>query len=263
MRPDMSKVLVERPRGGGGKTRGRGRPPRDPDLLRAKLTGNRIAVEAGASKWSSENLAPLKRYIERQEGRPWNKVFSEMREHIKPGNTVQEHILTHLEGYLATNVEKVEPSRTAPCGLVYGAGHRWGAGRPLDEHDHYVDPDDGIIKRAKRRLKGPRFTAAAPGALRHLGGIRWAIPVRGVWMSVVLAPYVLRYDLNGRASAFVVDRSDRAVWTDPLEGTLRPWDKGRLAKLETRYGPSMLAHAMQPVSPGQRKLHRLRDVPSA
>ncbi|MGA0601633.1 hypothetical protein ACO2Q3_13090 [Caulobacter sp. KR2-114] len=263
MRPDMAKILVERPRGGGGRTRHKGRPPRDPDLLRAKLTGRRIAQEAGAAKWLGENLAPLRRYVEQQEGRPWNKVFSEMREHIRPGNTVQEHVFAHLDAYLIRDVEKVSPSPAAPCGLIARdrMGHR--GTRPVEERQLYIDPDDGLLKRARRKFKGPRERIAHPGAApHHLQYIYWAIAVDGVWMRVSLTDYSLHATQmsSGRPEAFLAQGRSHGVWRDPFDGMIYPWEKGRLAVLAKRYGPDRLAYDLAPLSKRQRRLHHLIDA---
>lgn len=262
MRPDMSKVLVERPRTGRYSKR-KGRPVRDPDLLRAKLTGLRLARENGGAKHPGENLAPLRRYIERQEGRPWNKVFSEMREHIKPGNTVQEHILTHLADYIALEVDRVEPSANAPCGVVRCQHHRWGAGRPLGEGELYVDPVDGIIKRTRRRLKGPRhIVPSGANRIRFLRRDEYAIALDGKWRAATLIPYTLETDPQDpwRTVAFKTGQQRHEAWNDPLEGVILPWHKGRLAALADRYGQGKLAYAIRELSRQERQRHRLRDA---
>ena len=155
MREDFAKLLCERPRRGGGWER-KGRPLRSGQPMPAFQGLNRGVDERGGGKWLNENLSPLKRYLARQVGRPWNKVHGEMRVHIKPGNTVQEHILTHVEDFISLRVDKVAPTPAAPCGLRRQNRRGWFDGGALREHDLYVDPDDGLIKRARRKLKGPR-----------------------------------------------------------------------------------------------------------
>ncbi len=59
MREDMAKVLVERPRRGGGWDRP-GRPPRSLDDLPRRL---KMAPGNGRTKWLNENLNPLERYL--------------------------------------------------------------------------------------------------------------------------------------------------------------------------------------------------------
>jgi hypothetical protein len=73
MREDMYKVIVERPRRGkeGDATAARLREDFDGPM--------RLGMRAGYGYRSlNENLAPLRRYLHAQIGRPWDKVFSEI-----------------------------------------------------------------------------------------------------------------------------------------------------------------------------------------
>lgn len=99
MREDMFKVIVERPRcthsniykGDGRKFRNsEDRPPR-------------IGMKDGYGrrKYLNENLAPLKRFLEQQVNRPWDKVYSEIRTVIDARSTVKQHILQHLDNLVA------------------------------------------------------------------------------------------------------------------------------------------------------------------
>lgn len=74
MREDMYKVIVERPRRGGSYSRD-GRRFRASEDAPTKV-GMRKGY--GSLKYLNENLAPLRRYLERQAGRPWNLVFSDV-----------------------------------------------------------------------------------------------------------------------------------------------------------------------------------------
>lgn len=87
----MYKVIVERPR------RWKGR-----DALAARLRNDfdgrmRLGTRAGYGyRELNENLAPLRRYLHAQIGRPWNKVFSEVCAGIDRRNIVQQHIHQHI-----------------------------------------------------------------------------------------------------------------------------------------------------------------------
>ena len=90
MRDDMSEVIIERPRWGSRmghdrRTR-RSRPQgRDPRAIRSVpfQIGLRRAGQARAhDKTLNENLAPLRRYLERQVNRPWDKVWSEISQNL-------------------------------------------------------------------------------------------------------------------------------------------------------------------------------------
>lgn len=71
------------------------------------------------SKMLGENLAPLRRFLERRVGRAWNDVRSEIAARLDGGNAVQRHVLVHL-------VELVEEH------VMHVKGHPHDAhGRPL------------------------------------------------------------------------------------------------------------------------------------
>ena len=94
MRDDMAKVIVERPRIPAFNCR-KGRPQALEDLP-AREGMRRPHALRGDRKELNENLTPLRRYLERQVGRPWDKVYSEIAAHLRVDNTVQQHVRDHL-----------------------------------------------------------------------------------------------------------------------------------------------------------------------
>ncbi len=57
MREDMFELIIERPRGGAGWPRRRGRPPRNLEDAPRFESSSR---NRGGTKWLNENLAPLR-----------------------------------------------------------------------------------------------------------------------------------------------------------------------------------------------------------
>jgi hypothetical protein len=99
----------------------------------------------------SENLNPLYRYLDAQVGRPWDKVYSEIRAHVNADTAVQYHILQHLYDRLAVRVWREDD------GILWYQPE-WGRSLPLDQGWHvrlYVCPDTGLIRRIKRRRESP------------------------------------------------------------------------------------------------------------
>jgi len=102
MRPDMGKVVTERPR------RGHGNP--------SKKWGGRLNVkEFGlddhgptrapiarrrqyGSNWKefSDRLGPLRRYLRKQVGRPWDRVWSEITQTLDSRSLTGQHIFDHI-----------------------------------------------------------------------------------------------------------------------------------------------------------------------
>jgi hypothetical protein len=148
MRKDMAKVIVTRARILEDAAR-KGRSV--PDEIQPKSIGLRRHVrERGGFKVLNENLAPLRRYLEAQVGRPWDKVYSEIAANLRVSNTVQQHVRDHLKDFV--NLHRA-PGRW-PVGL---------AGRPWYE-PLYVDPrgylrrtsDLPEVRKARRVQKAQR-----------------------------------------------------------------------------------------------------------
>jgi hypothetical protein len=149
MREDMYKVIVERPR------RWKGR-----DAFAARLRDDfdgpiRLGMRAGYdSRELNENLAPLRRYLHAQIGRPWNKVFSEVCAGIDRRNTVQQHIHQHIRDFIAIDVDVRE-------GRLVDLAARWGFLRRDSgiSQELYVDPRTGLI-RLNRNYRSWRYDTA-------------------------------------------------------------------------------------------------------
>ncbi len=151
MRPDMAKVIVERPRIKGHWCHvAKGRKTQ---LRRALESGEGTPIHEGIKrsyqghKYLNEHLGPLRRYLDKQVGRPWDKVFSEICQHINRSNPVQDHVRDHVEDYVIRNVVVIDGE------LCHGGGPGWRAqyGRPLREmygrHRWYVCPKTGLLRR--------------------------------------------------------------------------------------------------------------------
>src|SRR5438270_13646859 len=97
MRADMAKVIVERPRHGSrmrkhkGQARRWGRTPLDEYPRHDRMIGKIVHTKS-----LNEHLGPLRRYLARQVGRPWDKVFSEICANISLDSAVQVHVRDHV-----------------------------------------------------------------------------------------------------------------------------------------------------------------------
>jgi hypothetical protein len=167
MRPDMSKLIVERPRRKSwlGKSNQPTRIMRraaklDPENAFAPRGMHRAAMVSHGKhlKSLSENLAPLRRFLHGAVGRPWSEVHSEICRNIRLSSAVQLHILQHIGDFVET--PSSPPTR------------HW---RP----ELWVDPSDGVLK---RRAHTPKRR----GALASTGVslVRWRCaddPMRHYW----------------------------------------------------------------------------------
>jgi hypothetical protein len=134
----------------------------------------------GDFKGLSENLAPLRRYLQSQVGRPWNKVYSEVCERINPNSAVQLHIWQHLIHYVCTNPYVIS-------GEV-GKGWRW--------YPFVVDPRTGLLRENPKRRRGSMAKKPVPDADRvTVDGQHEYRRLNGLWFELRLAPVPLGRDV--------------------------------------------------------------------
>lgn len=192
MRADMGKVLVERPRlkrrsGDSRPTKGYrkeaeralavGDPP-SRERLKKRYKNNR--------KFFNENLAPLRRFLEANVGCPWNKVYSEICQHVDRGNVVQKHVLTHLFDYVVVHTVLIDGE---PCRGEGGWGsHGYGAPLRTSDRRHrwYVCPKSGLLRRS-RYVPYQRKTPAPPRQV-VLNKTQRCVLLNGKWELVTVVP---------------------------------------------------------------------------
>lgn len=191
MRADMAKVLVERPRPG---SREGSRPDKGyRQRVRMQLADGGGPAREGIGvpyrrdpRPFNENLAPLRRFLRSQVGRPWGKVLAEIRERIDVGNVVQKHVLTHLYDTVITQVEIIDG---VPCCAEPG---RWWHGKPLSDlasrrAELYVCPKTGLL-RAVRPKRKPTHAAPQPPAFVRVSKTLQCRFIVGRWELVTVAP---------------------------------------------------------------------------
>ena len=148
MRRDMHKVIVERPRRKGlGPYRqsrgGRGRVLAD---LPNKEGIRKSYTIRGTDKELNENLAPLKRYLRKQVGRPWNAVYRDISAVLNSRSAVQQHVRDHLWDFVAEHVILGERGAVfkAPPNPWFGSGR-------LRPGQLYIHPRTGLLLAVKRK----------------------------------------------------------------------------------------------------------------
>jgi len=204
MRPDMSKVIVERPRLGQFAAR-------RPRLLRAALLDAPMQESMRRahkiSKDLNENLAPLRRFLGSRVGKYWPKVFAEVCENLRPTSTVQQHVRDHL-------YQMVAMSTVVKDGAIWIHGEgRFGVPvSRLEEAgcEFYVHPVSSCLMRNTHRRSGrklfpkrPARPAAEIAARRlDLAPDRQLHKLKGCWFEVTLAPLV------GRRHVFAKPHND-------------------------------------------------------
>ena len=186
MRPDMSKVIVERQRRGGGEAKpGRKRKIDEETDLPDKEGIRRPHMKGWNMKELNENLSPLYRFLDSRVGKLWNKVHSEISESISLDNAVQKHVLDHLKQMVHKNCRFDLRGRPLVLRNRYGAERGW---ELLEEsvyssyNPYYVDKHGALRKcpvaRKKERKPNPD--------LRVVSKVHEYRRVKGVWWEVFL-----------------------------------------------------------------------------
>lgn len=140
MRDDFHKVVIERARWGSRlpnlKTRwSTARYDPDADYGLPKTWDE-------PQKSFSDHLSPLRRYLQKQVGRPWRKVEAEILRTLDIRNLIGKHLWTHAKQMVETEV------RMTPDGRALGL-------RGYDVRDLYVHPRTGILRRQKPGRSDP------------------------------------------------------------------------------------------------------------
>lgn len=187
MREDMAKVIVERPRYGSRASKKRKGYSREWDRYALDEQPKREGIKkrSGGTKHLNEHLAPLRRYLFAQVGRPWDKVFAEICEHIDRNSAVQDHVRDHVADYVVTKVKLID-------GVPhYGEGPR--VGHPISSgwfyrDSLYVCPKTGILRqvKAKKTSRQPRPSSVVPPVRESLR-LQYHY-LEGAWHEVKLTP---------------------------------------------------------------------------
>ena len=153
MRHDIAKLIVERPRTGAGGQLSK--------QYRREVMWSRLVQEGREEdsppresirrKWGwdrkefSDYLAPVKGFLRKSVGRPWDDVWSEIDSHLSVASTTQRHVLGHVEDYVEMNaVEQADGSITDYRGYPLSTFR----GLSL-----YVCPSSGILKKGPEQVK--------------------------------------------------------------------------------------------------------------
>jgi hypothetical protein len=154
MRSDMHKVIVERPRMLRSKWKNRKTALRLSETQRAQAVRDAEDYDSGRPRASSarhekilnENLAPLKRFLMQQVGRPWDKVYSEICRTIDTRSAIGLHVLQHVEDFIAIDTF-----------IENGKVCERNCSRVMEVRGLYVHPVTRIIRLAKRRPSQPKL----------------------------------------------------------------------------------------------------------
>jgi hypothetical protein len=146
------------------------------------------SMKPKSRKWDerkelNEYLNPLIRYLEKNCGRPWNKVYSEICDNMDRRGIVQDHIFQHLFDFVERNpiFKDGKPHRTGYGGLypLYKSGSTF-----------YIDKN-GTLKEPKERHPPWRVKEDDPNVIKTEDSSVFIIRREsdGVWFKASLADW--------------------------------------------------------------------------
>jgi len=195
----MFKVIVERPRVGGGKCR-KGR----------RLDHEDLPFQEGMSRphklhWRgkslNENLSPLRRFLESRVGKYWPQVYAEICENLRPSSAVQQHVRDHLADFVATRAfikdGEIWVHDTSRLCRLYGRLCRLDEARTR----FFVHPVSGCLMPNKKRQsyfskrgeQRAQWAAEIAERRRDIGDNRHLHKLNGCWYEVTPGPIETRW----------------------------------------------------------------------
>lgn len=158
MRPDMNKVITERARVGARLKQRKGSKRKDSKIpLEEKPKRAPLCYKNDKTKEFSDVLGPLRGYVFKQIGRPFSKVKSEISKVLRATGVSGSHAQDHLWQMLVTKVIIID-GRPCHSDIKYRPWNKEETYLPIEYGGYhrdvaYVDPRDGIIKRAPLESK--------------------------------------------------------------------------------------------------------------
>jgi hypothetical protein len=183
MREDIAKKLLEPPRyGGGGKhqlrsDRRAGKDSRKWESLPQKESMRAPNIRGWNGKYYNATSAPLRGFLKKNVGRPWNKVYSELCAALRPTAAVRRHVFDHL----VPNYVTLKPIFRKGSKVPY---NQWGG----EVRGFYVDPH-GLLKnndsdKAKKRRSRDRRRRYREDVRKTLNDFEEYRKINGSWFHV-------------------------------------------------------------------------------
>jgi hypothetical protein len=244
MRQDMQKIIVEKPRYGGDRSIHK--PRRPGTEWEHYPTKEGIRRRWKDRKSLSDNLRPLYAYLDKQVGRPWDKVWSEICARLDFRSVLGFHVKSHIDQHVERHVKLVDD------GVAYEKHQRSSWGPPLPIDGLYVHPVTGLVcqqRRPKRRRPGNPYEADR----RILPDGRQFHRYDGQWYEVTLTERRTTIRITERSWRGLVERDyDLAEVGDVL--------RTPTSKLEARYGQRLVAVAKRQLSRKERRRYGLESI---
>lgn len=219
MRSDFNKLLTESPRllnnwKFSDVRNSKGNAQFDEDAKGGKVSIHSQRRNTTVPRRSfNENLNTLRRFIQANVGRPWDKVYSEICANFDKRKVINDHILIHLFQYVETKAKLVDGrvcvlNSWRHSGRVYDyKTHTWNDGPegyydarwiPIkdDSCDWYVHPVDGLLKvnkghktrRQAKKVQQAEYRKTVAKTFRQINELQELHFEDGAWYIFTLKP---------------------------------------------------------------------------
>ena len=113
------------------------------------------------SKWFSDHLGPLRRFLRSHIGQPWDTVYSKLCRRLDRRTMVGQHVLSHVWDYVERHVELIDgiPHRKPYGGCLHFL-------RPVYRDQFYVHPETGLLCAVEKKTSQAK---ASPNSNRYRG----------------------------------------------------------------------------------------------
>lgn len=180
MRPDMKKVIIERPRAGGVFVRKPPKPKFDvynidkyEDVHRQEGMKERLGWDG---KEQTDLLGPVQRFLQKSVGRRWDDVWSEICEHNK--DVMGSHLKDHIKWMVETDLVRDENGELVDS-----------KGSPMRGWmNFYVNPDNGVLTKGESRSRF-KYRPTYTQRIYNIDGQDY-YKFDGIWYRVTMVPYV-------------------------------------------------------------------------
>ena len=177
MRDDMAKLLVTTPRIGSSLKNQevkKDRRSKSYEDLPSKSSMRPKSARWTERKELNEYLNPLIRYLRKNCGKPWDKVYSNICANMDRRTVVQEHIFMHLFDFVVVKPSYIDGE---PYRNTYGAMKLYKTGSTF-----YVDKN-GILKEPKN--KRPKYSQIKNPNIRYINDNTY-VKNNKVWFQATL-----------------------------------------------------------------------------
>ncbi|GAB1538106.1 hypothetical protein NUACC21_07640 [Scytonema sp. NUACC21] len=110
----LSEIVIERPRGGMKislkKVTGFKKQLHKitEDAIQDGLLNPYLIKPRNKSKYLSDHLGPLRRFLRSKVGQPWNEVYSQLCQRLDSNTMAGKHVIDHVWDYVERHVEIID-----------------------------------------------------------------------------------------------------------------------------------------------------------